>query len=127
MLVLASRLLCSEDSNYAFQKEGLPGDVHSDGNTPLRGAANIVARPRDSLRYVCVDASDCQNGPRVFDLWVDGRNIHDYTDESQAEESDHKDTAAAQAITDIAPADRENARYDVGRHSHQLGGLVLVP
>ena len=47
MLVLASRLLCSEDSNYAFQKEGLPGDVHSDGNTPdHRSLSRVQGRDR---------------------------------------------------------------------------------
>jgi len=119
-------ILLEVDERSEDTTEVTETDVHSNTDTTLGGATNIVTVPGNTLRNVGVDTASEEEDTSVLDVGVGGSDLQNNTKDGSEGETDHEDTASAESVGEVSTSDAAEAGNDVRRDTHELGLLVAV-
>lgn len=124
--VVVRSILGKVDETGDDTTEIAEADVHSNTDTTLDGATNVVTVPGDTLRDVGVDTRGKEESTGILGTVVLSGNEKDKTDDRDDIKAHHVDTTLLVHIGDDTTSDAESTGNDVRRNGHKLSALIGV-
>lgn len=101
-------------------------NVHSNTNTSLQRASDVVTVPCDTHGDQWVDTGGGKESTGVLNCWLSRGCKHSETDDSGELENSHENTSLLGSVGKVSSANGEATCYNVRWNGHKLGFLGSI-